>query len=182
MINNIPFPKPREINDNISLDLEDVILKALQRSPEDRYQNVDDFKEDIIQRVLKKKDLAKSSVIKIVEKTSTTDWLQKVITLYQSNHYGEAEKLLQYERDNGNDSQDLIYHIAYTYFYQKRYYCSLIEIEKVNIDRVEAIRREGFKDNLYSLKAKIYMELKKYDDAMMIYKYLDRLYYIRQKR
>lgn len=172
VINNIPFPKPTEINDNISLDLEDVILKALQRSPEDRYQNVDDFKEDIIQRVLKKKDLAKSSVIKIVEKTSTTDWLQKVITLYQSNHYGEAEKLLQYERDNGNDSQDLIYHIAYTYFYQKRYYCSLIEIEKVNIDRVEAIRREGFKDNLYSLKAKIYMELKKYDDAMMIYKYL----------
>ncbi len=45
VINNIPFPKLREINDNISRDMEDIILKALQRNPEDRYQSIDDFKE-----------------------------------------------------------------------------------------------------------------------------------------
>ena len=41
-----------------------------------------------------------------------------------------------------------------------------------SLKAVEAIRRDGFKDNVFSLKAKIYIELKKYDEAMMLYKYL----------
>ena len=172
VINNIPFPKPREVNDNISLDLEEIILKALQRNPEDRYQNINAFKEDIIERVLNKNFILKSSSVKTIERTSGEDWLQKVITLYHENHYTEAENILKYERNNDNSSQDLIYHIAYSCFYQRKYYESLNEIEKINIEKVESIRRDSFKDNIYSLKGKIYIELKKYDDAMMIYKYL----------
>lgn len=172
VINNIPFPKPREVNDNISLDLEDIILKALQRNPEDRYQNINDFKKDIIERVLNKNFALMSSSVKTIERTSGEDWLQKVITLYHENHYAEAENILKYVRTNGNGSQDLIYHIAYSCFCQKKYYESLNEIEKINMDKIEAIRRDSFKDNIYSLKGKIYIELKKYDDAMMVYKYL----------
>lgn len=172
VINNIPFPKPREVNDNISLDLEEIILKALQRNPEDRYQNINAFKEDIIERVLNKNFILKSSSVKTIERTSGEDWLQKVITLYHENHYTEAENILKYERNNGNGSQDLIYHIAYSCFCQRKYYESLNEIEKINIEKVESIRRDSFKDNIYSLKGKIYIELKKYDDAMMVYKYL----------
>lgn len=174
VINNIPFPMPREINDNISIDLEDVILKALRRNPEDRYQNIDDFKEDIIQRVLNKKDSSESCVVKVIEKSSNEDWMQNVINLYQSNYYEEAEKLLGYERESGNNSQDLTYHIAYVCFNQRRYYDSLNEIEKINIEKVEAIRRDAFKDNAFSLKAKIYIELKKYEEAMKLYEYLSK--------
>ena len=44
VINNVPFPKPREINDNISKGMEEVILRALQRNPEDRYQSNTPFR------------------------------------------------------------------------------------------------------------------------------------------
>lgn len=172
VINNLPFPKPREINDNISVDLEEIILKALQRNPEDRYQNVEDFKDDIIQRVLNKEDSSGSSVVKVTESSSNKDWMQRVIKLYHENCYEEAEKLLRYESEEGNNSQDLIYYIAYACFKQKRYYDSLNEIEKINLDKIEAIRRDGFRDSTFFLKAKIYIELKKYDEAMMLYKFL----------
>lgn len=174
VINNIPFPKPREINDNISKDMEDIILKALQRNPEDRYQSIDDFKEDIVQRVLNKSQKESSSTIKVIEKSTDNDWMQNVIKLYHDNKYEEAEKLLLYERKNGNCSQDITYHMAYVCFNQKRYYDSLNELEKINSDRVEAIRRDGFKDNIFSLKAKNYIELKKYDEAIMLYEYLSK--------
>ena len=54
----------------------------------------------------------------------------------------------------------------------RRYYDSLSEIENIDLEKVEVIRREGFKDNIYSLKAKVYMELKKYEEAMRLYEYL----------
>jgi len=39
-----PFPKPREVNSGICPALEDVILKALAKMPEDRFNAIDDFK------------------------------------------------------------------------------------------------------------------------------------------
>ncbi|UZQ52404.1 serine/threonine-protein kinase [Clostridium kluyveri] len=172
VINNAPFPKPREINDNISIDMEEIILRALHRNQEERYQSIDDFKEDIIQRVLNTRNNIGTSTIKVIEKSSENDWMQDVINLYHDSQYQDAEMLLRYEKESGNHSQDLIYHMAYVYFNLQRYYDSLNELEKVNIDKVEAIRRDGFKDNVFSLKAKIYIELKKYDEAMMLYEFL----------
>lgn len=172
VVNNIPFPKPREINDNIAPNLEEIILRALQRNPEDRYQNIDAFKQDIIDRVLKKKEKDSSSSTQIVEKPTGNDWLQNVINLYHGNQFQQADKILRFEKENGNTSQDLIFHMAFVYYRMERFYDSLSEIEKIDLDKVESIRREGFKDNVYSLKAKIYLELKKYEEAMMLYKLL----------
>ena len=39
-----PFPKPREVNSGLCWALEDVILKALAKKPEDRFKSIDDFK------------------------------------------------------------------------------------------------------------------------------------------
>ena len=46
LINNIPYPKPREINDNIPESVERIIMKLLKRNPEERYQNVGEVKRD----------------------------------------------------------------------------------------------------------------------------------------
>jgi tetratricopeptide (TPR) repeat protein len=81
---------------------------------------------------------------------------------------------LRYQKENGNNTPDIIYHMAYVYYNLQRYFDSLSQIEKIEIDKVEAIRREAFKDNIFSLKAKIYIELKKYDEAMMLYEYLSK--------
>lgn len=43
----MPYPKPREINNNITEELEKIILKALERNPEYRYQKVLDLKHDL---------------------------------------------------------------------------------------------------------------------------------------
>ncbi|MUL33950.1 serine/threonine-protein kinase [Priestia megaterium] len=174
VVNNIPFPKPREINDNISNNMEEIILRALQRNPEDRYQNIDAFKQDIIERVLNMGEKESSSSLQILEKSSNDDWMQNVINYYHDDQYQQAELLLRFEKENGNKSQDLIYHMAYVYNKLERYYDSLNEIKKIEIDKVESIRREGFKDNVFSLKAKIYLELKKYDEAMMLYELLSK--------
>jgi len=46
LINNMPYPKPREINDNIPESVEEIIMKLLKRNPEERYQNVREVKRD----------------------------------------------------------------------------------------------------------------------------------------
>ena len=174
VINNVPFPKPREINDNISKGVEEIVLRALQRNPDDRYQSIDSFKDEIIKSVMQSTKKESVTTYEVVESCVDSDWLQNVITLYQKDKYEEAEKLLRHEKENGNTSEDLKYHTAYTYYNLERYYDSLKEIEKVEADKVESIRRDGFKDNVFSLKAKIYIELKKYDEAMMLYEFLSK--------
>ena len=47
LINNTPYPRPREINDNISEKVEEVILTLLKRNPEDRYKNIVEVKNDL---------------------------------------------------------------------------------------------------------------------------------------
>lgn len=174
VINNVPFPKPREINDNIPISIEEIILRALQRNPEDRYQSIEELKEDITKKVLDTEQQAPFMSLSIVEKTAYDDWMQNVINLYNNNRFQEAEVFLRYQKENGNNTPDIIYHMAYVYYNLQRYFDSLSQIEKIEIDKVEAIRREAFKDNVFSLKAKIYIELKKYDEAMMLYEYLSK--------
>lgn len=174
VINNVPFPKPREINDNIPISIEEIILRALQRNPEDRYQSIEELKEDITKKVLGTEQQAPLMSLSIVEKIAYDDWMQNVINLYNNNRFQEAEVFLRYQKENGNNTPDIIYHMAYVYYNLQRYFDSLSQIEKIEIDKVEAIRREAFKDNIFSLKAKIYIELKKYDEAMMLYECLSK--------
>ncbi|MDQ2087922.1 protein kinase [Herbivorax sp. ANBcel31] len=174
VINNIPFPKPREINDNIPKSLEEIILKALQRNPEDRYESIDKFKEEIVNRVLESKEQGTSLCLKTIEKESKDDWMQNVISFYKDDKFCEAKTFLNYKMSSGNNSQDIMYHMAYVFYNLERYFDSLNQIEKIDIDKVESIRRDTFKDNVFSLKAKIYIELKKYDEAMMLYEFLSK--------
>jgi serine/threonine protein kinase len=174
VINNAPFPKPREINDNISLELEEVIMRALQRNPEDRYQNIDSFKDDIINKVLNAREEIVTTSVGTERNLLGEDWLQNVIKQYHDDQYQEAEIILKHEKENGNTSEDITYHMAFTYYNLERYYDSLREIEKIDTSRIESIRRDVFKDNIFSLKARIYMELKKYDEAMMLYEFLSK--------
>ena len=172
VINNVPYPKPREINDNIPTFIEQVILKALERDPQERYQNIDEFKKDILSFVMQNDNETSLVVPKLREEAINVDWMQAVINLYQEDKFSEAETLLKYEKENSNPTQDLLYHMAYVYFNQKRYYDSLSEIEKIKMEFVEEIRRDSFKESVFYLKAKVYTELKKYDEALMLYEFL----------
>ncbi|RKH58076.1 serine/threonine-protein kinase [Corallococcus aberystwythensis] len=51
-VRNADIPLPREFNPNISSGLEKVVLKALAREPEDRYQWASDLQEDLMRFLL----------------------------------------------------------------------------------------------------------------------------------
>lgn len=168
VINNVPFPKPREINDNIPKNIEMVILKALERNPEERYQSVDELIKDIKRlstEEVKGISAQKSITVELVE----GDWIQEVIRFYNEKKFDEAELLLKFEFENGNRSQDVLYHMAYVYFCQQRFYDSLSKLKEIDLKLVEEIRCIGFEDNISYLHARILVELKKYDEALQLY-------------
>lgn len=171
LINNVPYPKPREINENISLAEESVILKLLKRDPSERYQSVCEVKKDL-KNIFNENNsmIVRSSKLQVL--STSTDWLENVIGLYKEKKFTEAELILKNEYDNGNTSQDAIYHIAYTYFRQDRFFDSLETIEKINSNSVEDIRRENFKEDLTYLKARVLFELKRYEESIEYFKEL----------
>lgn len=172
LINNTPYPKPREINNNISELTEDVILKALQRNPEDRYQNISQLRNDlkIAMGDSDKGILTYNKNIKPVIKNE--DWMEAVIEFYKSGEYKKADLLLKNEVENGNESQDVKYHAAYTKFLQRNYFESLNILKAINLNLIENIRRDAFEDNVLYLKAKVLFELKRYNESIVLYQRL----------
>lgn len=172
LINNIPYPKPREINDNISDGIEQIILKLLKRSPEERYQNICDIKKDIeVALSYDNSDkISYSNNIKPV--LDSKDWIESVIKCYKENEYNKAETLLKNESENGNKSQDVLYHTAFTYYKQERFFDCVKVLDKIDITYVEDIRRKSFEEGYLYLKARVFFELKRYDEAISIYKEL----------
>lgn len=173
LINNMPYPKPREINDNISESIEIIIMKLLDRIPEKRYQNVGDIRRDF-EKVLKGEN---NNIISYNKRVNTiryegSDWLERVIEFYKNNKFDKAELLLKTEYENGNKSADILYQTAYTYFQQGRYFDSMDVLNCIEIKEVEDVRREALEDNLFYLKGKLFIELKRYEAAVKVYEEL----------
>ncbi len=172
LINNMPYPKPREINDNIPELVEEIIIKLLKRNPEERYQNVREVKRDF-EEVLRN---GNSNIISYNERVEVryedTDWVERVIRYYKNKEFDKAELLLKTEYENRNKSADILYHIAYTYFLQGRYFDSMDVLNGIDIKEIEDVRREALEDNLLYLKGKLFFELKRYEEAVKVYEKL----------
>ncbi|WP_271715370.1 serine/threonine-protein kinase [Anaeromicropila herbilytica] len=168
LINNIPYPRPREINDNISPAVEDVILKLLKRDPEERYKNVFEVKRDLENTFNENNNLIYYSK-NVKQETYEKDWIEGVIGFYKNSEYGNAELMLRSEYENGNRSQDILYHMAYTYYKQGRFFDGVDTLKRVELSKVEEIRKNAFEDDLLYLKGRIFFELKKYDEVIKCY-------------
>jgi len=173
LINNIPYPKPREINDNIPELVERIIMKLLKRNPEERYQNIAEIKRDF-KEVLKNANgnIVYYNKMEELKKKYNDDWIESVVRYYKNKEFDKAELLLKSEYENGNKSIDILYYTAYTYFLQGRYFNSMAVLEGIHIEKIEDVRREAFEDNLLYLKGKLYFELKRYDEAVKVYEKL----------
>lgn len=173
LINNMPYPKPREINDNIPLSVEKIIMKLLKRAPEERYQNIKDIKKDFekILRYRNNNTISYNEEIE-VEIEANSYWLENVIKCYKYKEFDKAELLLRTEYENGNKSFDVLYHIAYTCFNQGRYFDSMDILNNINVEEIEDIRKEALEDNILYLKGKLCIELKEYENSVKVYKKL----------
>lgn len=171
LINNNPYPRPREINNNISLPVEEIILKLLKRDPEERYKNVAEIKRDLENAFNENNKLISYSK-NVKQEIYEKGWIDSVVGLYKKDEYDSAELILRNEYENGNKSQDIIYHMAYTYYKQERFFDSLDAINSIDISKVEVIRKNAFEDDILYLKARVLFELKRYDEAIKYYKEL----------
>lgn len=174
LINNIPYPRPRELNDNISPAIEEVVLKLLKRDPDERYKDVAEIKRDLLNGFNENNNLISykgNNKQEIYEK----DWIEKVIGFYKNSEYENAELVLKNEHENGNISQDTLYHMAYTYYKQGRLFDSLDVINRVDISKIEDIRKSAFENDFIYLKGRVMFELKIYDEAIMCYKKITEL-------
>lgn len=171
LINNIPYPLPREINDNISPAVEQVILKLLKRDPKERYQNVLEIKRDL-ENIFNENNNLISYSKNVNQEIYEKDWIEGVIVFYKKSEYDKAELILKNEYENGNKSQDILYHMAYTYYKEGRFFDSLDTLKKIEINEVENIRRTAFEDDFLYLNGRVLFELKRYEEAIKFYKKL----------
>ena len=172
LINNTPYPRPREINDNISPPIEEVILKLLKRDPEERYKNIIEIKRDLDHTFNGNNNLISYNK-NLKQEVYEKGWIEGVIGFYRKSEYDNAELILRNEYENGNKSQDILYHIAYTYYKQNRFFDSLDTLKSIEISKVESIRKSAFEDDFYYLNGRVLFELKKYDETIKCYKRIE---------
>lgn len=172
LINNIPYPRPREINSNISLNIEEIILKLLKRDPEERYKNIIDVRRDLESAFEYENKNIISYEHNVMQEAKNNDWIEATIGFYKNKEYSKAELLLENEYENGNKSQDVLYHMAYTYFKQNRFFDCINTLKIINIEEIELVRKEAFEDNVIYLEGKVLFELKRYEESIKCYKKL----------
>lgn len=84
-----PFPKPKEVNSGICPALEDVILKALAKKPEDRFKSVDDFK--VVFNLAKRSQLEYApDLIVLSQPQKEVDWPTEIAKQLGKGDYKKA--------------------------------------------------------------------------------------------
>lgn len=170
VIHNKPFPRPRELNKSIHKNMEQVILKALQRDPKNRYQSVSEMREEFKEAVAKQ--LKQDTVPKYVPKTTLVDKrdaLELAITNCKLGKFTLAEKILQTEIANSHSYPDILLQLAYVYFKTERRFDALKTLDNIDVNEIEETRKEKFTTSLNDLRARILFSIKKYEEALKIY-------------
>ncbi|MDR7074150.1 protein kinase domain-containing protein [Fictibacillus barbaricus] len=173
VIHNKPFPRPRELNKSIHEKMEQVILKALARDPEDRYQRVAELRKDFKRAI--EEHLHQEAREKYVPKATLVekrDALELAITNCKLGKFKIAEKILQTEIANDHVYPDILLQLSYVYFRTDRRFEALMTLDKINVYDVEETRRENFSTSMQELKARILFSIKKYEEAQKIFQQL----------
>jgi serine/threonine protein kinase len=173
VIHNVPFPKPRELNDSITPFMEKVIMKALERNPEMRYPSIIDFRTDFKKAVTEHfKQQQAGKFVPRVTLANKRDPLELAIMNCKLGKFTLAEKILATEITNGNTLPEILLQLAYVYFKTNRLFEALRTIESIEGIAIEATRQESFDMAVQNVKARVFLEMKKYEEALGIYQKL----------
>ncbi|MFW6030773.1 MAG: protein kinase domain-containing protein [Halanaerobiales bacterium] len=167
VLSNVPYKKPREINSDLPETVEKVILKSLVRDPENRYHSIKEFRAELKKAINAQSN--KTIVRNYNFKVESKDWIENVTELYKKEQWRKAELLLKQQKLDGNLNSDIKLHQAYVQYRQGNFYNSLKILNEIVITKVENIRQDVFKENLYYLKARVFTNLKRYEEALDLY-------------
>lgn len=110
-----PFAKPSEINSGVCPELEAVILKCLNKHPQDRYDSIQALKADF--QLSKQKQFVFTAPRNTIKTTGTTrrDWSSEVTQALEDTDYKAAAKTaqLEYQRSKNNYALFLQCHALY---------------------------------------------------------------------
>lgn len=102
VVRHAPFPTPRELNSSIAPEMEGIVLKALQKEPEDRWHTVAEFREAL---ALAREAQLCYCVNRVVSVTgaSRTDWSTHVLGLMNNQAWRDAEAAARAEFERSGD-------------------------------------------------------------------------------
>lgn len=173
VLHNVPFARPRELNPNITIQMEKVILKALERDPEHRYRSISDFRTAFSEAVQEGLDTPSEQIsVPVTLPKKSRDPLELAIINCRLKKYSMAEKILMQEIASGNKMPELLLQQAYVYFKTDRLFKALDVIESIKLKDLEESRQSSINDSLLYLKAQILFELKQFENALRAYENL----------
>ena len=115
---HVHFPKPSELNKSINEKLDLFILKCLEKQPGNRFQTIQDLKEEFEEAVKFQKINTISSAIKPI--SENRDWSSQVLELISERKYSKAAYLSKQVFDTERDLLALHQHLSALYK-DKRY-------------------------------------------------------------
>lgn len=177
VLNNFPYPRPRELNDNVTEGMEQVILKALDRDPLNRYQNVREFRIAFSDAV--NEQFKQVSETKYVPKTTLADKkdaLELAISSCKLGKYKLAEKILVTEVSNGHKLPEIMLQLAYVYFKTDRQFEAIKILNQINVESIEALRQDSFYEAFVYLRGRILFKNKQYEEALKVFEWLHEKY------
>ena len=155
-----PFKLPSEINKSIHPDLEQVVLKCLQKTPSDRYLSVSALLDEFERAA--NKQLMQGAVAPIYQRKPEQDWSSAVLNAMSEQSYQKAAKIAAQEFGATKNFQALHQQLAALYR-AKRWF----EFEQVVTENKSDLLNDDSTDkaDMFELIVKTYLQLRNIEQA-----------------
>ena len=101
-----PFKKPSEINSTIVSDMDEFVLRCLEKKPSDRFQDIPSLR--IAFEAARRKQHTLSYAAPIPTTRTTVDWSTSVVDALDAQDYVKAAKIAEAEYSRTSDSAALL--------------------------------------------------------------------------
>ncbi len=160
------FVKPREINSAICVQLENVILRCLQRKAEDRFSSIDELTTEFKSAV--KLQNQQSSVVHLASVTSPSrDWSSEVVDAMEGTEYQKAASIANAEFRRSKDLSALLQQLNALYR-SERWFDFEKAIESIDSSYLSVKGTVGA--HIRELAIKVFMKIRKLDHSSSLLK------------
>ena len=158
------FVKPKEINSAICIQLEEVILRCLQRKPEDRFATVDELKAAFTTAA--KIQTQQSTVVHLAAvSTPFRDWSSEDVDALENTEYQKAASIANAEFRRSKDTAALLQQLNALYRSERWF-----DFEKVinGLDPLLLSNADSTGSHMRELTIKVLMKIRKLDKAQAL--------------
>ncbi len=158
-----PFPKPRETNSGVCAQMEQVVLRCLEKDPTTRYHAVADLLQAF--RTARQAQTAHADVAPLIRAAEpTTDWSTGVVAALEDADYQKAARLAAIEYERSSDANALLQQLNALYRAERWF-----DFEKAYESAANVATKAGNDEKAIRLLGlKVFLRLRKLDRAQNI--------------